>query len=84
MGEVKQINIKHQIHYFYNVIIDLKDFEPKLLKTGITKHYKGINIYYIRYIAIKKIDEYETISSLNPLYLLINHASGYIQEKKWK
>ena len=81
MGEVKQINIKNQIHYFYNVIIDLKDFEPKLLKIDITKHYKGINIYYIGYIAIKKIDECETISSLSPLYLRINHASGYIQEK---
>ena len=45
------------------------------------KHYKGINIYYIGYINIKKINEHETISSVNPLYLCINHASGYIEEK---
>ena len=45
------------------------------------KHYKGINIYYIGYITIKKIDDCENIYSVNPLYLLVNHASGYIKEK---
>ena len=44
------------------------------------KHYKGINIYYIGHITIKKIDEYESIYSVNPLYLRINHAGGYIEE----
>ena len=29
----------------------------------------------------KKIDDYESIYSANPLYLRINHASGYIEEK---
>ena len=80
MGEVKQINIKNRTYYFYNDIIDLKDFEPNLLKID-KKDYKGINIYYIGYITIKKIDECETISSVNPLCLRINHASGYIEEK---
>ena len=32
MGEVKQINIKNRTYYFYNDIIDLKNFEPNLLK----------------------------------------------------
>ena len=45
------------------------------------KHYKKINIYYIGYITIKKNNECGTISSVNPLYLHINHASGYIEEK---
>ena len=53
MGEVKQISIKNRTYYFYNGIIDLKDFEPNLLKID-KKHYKGINIYYIGYITIKK------------------------------
>ena len=30
---------------------------------------------------IKKIDDYENIYSVNPLYLTISHASGYIEEK---
>ena len=43
--------------------------------------YKNIDIYYTGYITIKKIDDYESIYSVNALYLLINHASGYIEEK---
>ena len=80
MGEVKQIETKNQTYYFYNNIINLKNFESKLLKID-KKHYKGINIYYIGYITIKKIDDCENIYSVNPLYLLVNHASGYIEEK---
>ena len=80
MGEVKQINIKNRTYYFYNDIIDLKDFDAKLLKID-KKSYKNIDIYYIGYITIKKIDDYESIYSVNPLYLIITHASGYIEEK---
>ena len=80
MGEVKQINIKNLTYIFYNDIIDLKDFEPNLLKID-KKSYKNINIYYIGYITIKKIDDYESVYSVNPLYLRINHASGYVEEK---
>ena len=80
MGEVKQINIKNWTYYFYNDIIDLKNFDARLLKIG-KKHYKGIDIYYIGYITIKKIGDCENIHSVNPLYLLVNHASGYIEEK---
>ena len=28
-------------------------------------------------LQLKKIDDYENIYSVNPLYLTINHASGY-------
>ena len=61
-------------------MINLKNFESHLLKIN-KKHYKGIDIYYIGYITIKKIDDCENIYSVNPLYLLVNHASGYIEEK---
>ena len=80
MGEVKQINIKNQTYYFYNDIINLTNFESNLLKID-KKSYKNIGIYNIGYIAIKKIDDYENIYSVNPLYLTIAHASGYIEEK---
>ena len=80
MGEVKQINIKNRTYYFYNDIINLKNFESKLLKID-KKSYKNIGIYNIGYITIKKIDDYENIYSVNPLYLTIAHASGYIEEK---
>ena len=29
----------------------------------------------------KNIDDYENIYSVNPLYLRVNHANGYIDEK---
>ena len=80
MGVVKQIDIKNRTYDFYNDIIDLKNFDARLLKID-KKSYKNIDIYYIGYITIKKIDDYESIYSVNPLYLRINHASGYIEEK---
>ena len=80
MGELKQINIKNPTYYFYNDIIDLKDFDAKLLKID-KKSYKNIDIYYIGYITIKKIDDYESIYSVNPLYLRIDHANGYFEKK---
>ena len=36
---------------------------------------KNIDVYYIGYITIKKIDDYESIYTVNPLYLRIIHAS---------
>ena len=80
MGEIKQINIKNRTYYFYNNIIDLENLKSNLLKID-EKSYKDIGIYNIGYITIKKIDDYENIYSVNPLYLIIAHASGYIEEK---
>ena len=80
MRKVKQIEIKNRTYYFYNDMINLKNFDSNLLKID-KKHYKGINIYYFGYITIKKIDDCEIIHSVNPLYLLVNHASGYVEEK---
>ena len=53
MGEIKQINIKNQTHYFNNDQIDLKDLDAKLLKID-KKDYKGIDIYYVGYVTVKK------------------------------
>ena len=80
MGKVKQIEIKNRTYYFYNDVINLKNFDSNLLKMD-KKHYKGINIYFTGYITIKKIDDCENIHSVNHLYLLVNHASRYIKEK---
>ena len=57
-----------------------KKYMSNLLKIN-KKHYKGINIYYVGYITILKIDDSENIYSVNPLYLLVNHASRYTEEK---
>ena len=73
MGTLKQININ-------NDIIDLENFDSSLLKIN-KKSYKNIGIYNIGYITIKEIDDCKTIYSENPLYLLINHAGGYIEKR---
>ena len=80
MGVVKQINIKNRTYYFYNDKINIKDFEPNFLKID-RKSYKNIGIYNIGYITIKKIENCENIYRVNPFYLYVNHASGYIEEK---
>ena len=64
-------------------MINIKNLDSNLLKTD-QKSYKNIDIYYIGYITIKKIDDYENIYSGNPLYLVVNTADGHIEEKKWK
>ena len=53
MGNIKQINIKYRTFYFSNDMINSEEFDSNLLKID-KKHFKGINIYYIRYITIKK------------------------------
>ena len=77
---MKQIDIKNRTYYFYNDIIDLKNFDARLLKID-KKSYKNIGIYNTGYITIKKIDDCENIQSVNRFYLIIAHASGYIEEK---
>ena len=79
MGTLKQINIKNRTYYFYNDIIDLKKFDARLLKVD-KKSYKNIGIYNIGYITIKKIDDCKNNYSVNPLYLRVDYASGYIEE----
>ena len=60
MENMKQINIKNWTYYFFNDMINIKDFDLSLLKIG-KKSYKNIGIYNTGYITIKKIDDYENI-----------------------
>ena len=72
MGNTKQINIKNLTYYFFNDMINIKNFDPSMIKIG-KKLYKNIGIYYIGYIIIN-------INSANPLYLMIGEVDGYIEE----
>ena len=78
MDTTKQINIKNRTYYFYNDIIDLENFDAGLLKID-KKSYK--DIYNIGYVTKKKIGDCMNINSVNPLYLGITRANGYIEEK---
>ena len=55
-------------------MINIKCFNPIFLKVD-SKSYKDIGMYNIVYITIKKVDDCETIYSVNHLYLLVNHAN---------
>ena len=46
--------------------IDKKDYE--------------IDIYYIGYVTIKNIGDYNDINSVNPLHLMINEMIGHFEE----
>ena len=54
MVTTKQINIKNKTYYFYNDLINIKDFDPNLLKLE-KKSFKNIGVYYIGYITKKKM-----------------------------
>ena len=60
-------------------MINIKNFDSNLLKID-KKSYKNIDIYYIYYITIKSISDYENMNSVNPLYLIIGKVGGYIEE----
>ena len=62
---MKKINIKNQTCYFFNDMINIKNFDPKFLKTDKTS-YKSIDIYCIVYITMKDSD-YVEINSVNSL-----------------
>ena len=80
MGTLKQINIKNRTYQFYNDIIDL--VIVKLISSIFSFfNTKNIGIYNIGYVTIKKFDDCKNMHSVNPLYLLVNHATGYIEEK---
>ena len=79
MDTTKQINIKNRTYYFYNDIIDNENFDAGLLKID-KKSYKDINIYNTGYVT-KKISNCMNINSVNPLYLGITRANGYIEEE---
>ena len=75
---VKDISMKSHIYYFFDDIINIKEFDPNNIKLD-ENSYKNILIYYIGYMTIKDL-KYVKISSVNPLYLMFNKMNGYFEE----
>ena len=46
------IDIKNQTYYFFDVTINIKNFDPNKIRID-EKSYKNILIYYIGYVTIK-------------------------------
>ena len=51
--KVKDINIKNWTYYFFNDIINIKNFVSNNIKKD-KKLYKNILIYYIGYVTINE------------------------------
>ena len=79
MGNIKQINNKNRTYYFFNDMINIKEFDSSQLKID-KNSYKNIGIDNVGYITIKSISDYENINSVNPLYLIIAEVDGYLEE----
>ena len=90
MGEIKELNIKNRTNYYFDDMVDIKNFHSNLLKID-KKSHRDFDIYYIGYNTIKKLSscncncdcncDYENIRSMNPLYLIIHSATGYFEAK---
>ena len=79
MLNIKQINIKNHIYYFFTDMSNIKYFDYNFLKIDKTS-CKNIDIYNIGYIWWKKnFDDYKNINSVNQLYPIIGKADGYIE-----
>ena len=65
MKNIKEINIKNRTYYFFNDMISIKDFDSGLIKIH-NNSYKNIDIY--------------NINGVNPSYLIICKADGYLEE----
>ena len=80
MGDVKELNIKNRTYYYYDDMIDIRNFHSNLLKID-KKSRKEFDIYHIGYVTIKNVIDRENIHSVNSLYLIIPSATGYFREK---
>ena len=74
----KDINIKNHAYYFFDDIINIKNFDPINIKID-EKLYKNILIYYTGYVTIKN-SKYVKINNVNPLYLIFIKMNRYFEK----
>ena len=77
-NKVKDINIKNHTYYFFDDIINTKNFDSNNIKSN-KKSYKNILIYYTGYVTIKYL-KHGKIISVNLLCLIFNKKNGYFEE----
>ena len=73
----KSLKIKNESMFYPNDMIQLNNFDSQLLKINKRENRENNNIYYISY----KINKPEhDISSINNLYLVVDHLCGTIEK----
>ena len=78
INKIKDIDIKIHTYYFFDDIVNIKNFDPNNIRID-EKSYKNILIYYIEYATIKD-SKYIKINSVNPLYLIFSKVNRYFEE----
>ena len=73
---IRQLDIKSRTYYFYNDLINIKNFNSNNLKLD-KKSVLGNDAHYIRYITKKT---QWNVNSVNPLHLKINKIKGHFKK----
>ena len=79
MNSLKEIFIKNCIYYFFDDMINIKDLDPKKIKTD-EKSYENILIYHTEYVTLTTQKFIVQIR----LYFIINKINEYIEESDGK
>ena len=74
---VKSLKIKNESIFYSNDMIQLNNFDSRLLKINKRENRENNNIYYISY-KIKKPEH--NINSINNLYFVVNYLYGTIEK----
>ena len=69
----KQLNLKNRTYYFYNDLINIKNFDHINLRLDQQSVFNN-DVYYIE--CITKKPEYN-INSVKPLYLMISRIKDH-------
>ena len=73
---IRELNIKGRAYYFYNDLVNIKNFNNNNLKFD-KKSVLGNEVFYIGYITKKP---QWCVFSVNPLYLMIKKIKGHFEE----
>ena len=76
-NKLNEINIKNRTYYFLDDMINIKTIDPNKIKID----EKSNKTYHLpQWIRDGQRPQLRNISSVNPLYLIINKIYGYIEE----
>ena len=73
---IESLKIKNKTNYNWDDLVYINNFDVNSVEIIKRESRIGANIYYIGYVLDPDYD-YNTI---NPLYFVINHLIGYIEE----
>ena len=77
-NKFKDVRIKKNTCYFFDNIINIKNFNPNNTKI-YEKLYKNVLIYYIVHVTIKHLKDVK-INTVNPSYLIFSKKNGYCRD----